>query len=127
MAGRVHACRALIVAAFLITALVTAPTARAEMPGKIDLQAAEVATELLGAPVFAADGPQVGEVADLQVDEEGQFTRLRMKSGALLGIGTRTIEIPAGTFIVLRGAVVLDLPAETVQSLPELADIVDER
>src|SRR5215510_11096603 len=123
MAGRAYACGAIIVAAFLIMA----PPVRAEMLGKIDLQAAEVAAELLGAPVFAADGPQVGEVADLQVDEEGQFTRLRMKSGALLGIGTRTIEIPAGTFIVLRGAVVLDLPAETVQSLPELADIVDER
>jgi sporulation protein YlmC with PRC-barrel domain len=123
MAKRVYACCALIAAIFLALA----PPARAQMPGKVDLEAAEAAAELLGAPVFAADGPQVGEVADLQVDEEGMFARLRMKTGALLGIGTRTIEIPAGTFIVLRGAVVLDLPAETVQSLPELADVVDEK
>jgi hypothetical protein len=41
-------------------------------------------------------------VADLLVDEEGQISRLCMKTGALLGIGTRTIEIPDGAFIVLR-------------------------
>jgi sporulation protein YlmC with PRC-barrel domain len=123
MARRALTCHALVVSALLVMAC----PARAEMPGKIDLEAAEMAGELLGAPVFAADGPQVGEVADLQVDEDGQFTRLRVKMGALLGIGTRTIEIPVGSFIVLRGAVVLDLPAESVQSLPELADIVDEK
>jgi hypothetical protein len=50
-----------------------------------------------------------------------------MKTGALLGIGARTIEIPGGAFIVLRGAVVLELPAESVEALPERADFIEER
>ena len=118
-----YASHVLIVAIFLILA----PLAHAQMPGKIDLEAAEATAELLGAPVFAADGPRVGEVADLLVDEEGQFARLRMRTEAMLGLGTRTVEIPRGAFIVLRGAVVLEVPAEVVQSLPELADFVDEK
>ena len=113
----------LTIAAFLLLA----PVAHAQMPGKVDLEAAEVTAELLGAPVFASDGTEVGEVADLLVDEEGQIVRLRMKTGALLGIGTRTIEIPGGVFIVLRGAVVLELPAESVEALPERADFIEER
>ena len=113
----------LIVATFLLLA----SAAHAQTPGKVDLEAAEATAELLGAPVFASDGTEVGEVADLLVDEEGQITRLRMKTAALLGIGTRTIELPGGAFIVLRGAVVLELPAEAVQSLPELAEFVEEK
>ena len=113
----------LIVATFLLLA----PVVYAQMPGRIDLEAAEVTAELLGAPVFASDGTEVGEVADLLVDEEGQISRLRMKTGTLLGIGTRTIEIPGGVFIILRGAVVLELPAESVEALPERADFVEER
>jgi hypothetical protein len=73
-------------------------------------------------PSFASDGPEVGEVADLLVDEEGQITQLRMKTGALLGIGTRTIQIPDGAFIVLRGAVVLEMPTESIVSMPERAE-----
>jgi sporulation protein YlmC with PRC-barrel domain len=114
---------ALVVATFLVLA----PDAHAQMPGKVHLEAAETTAELLGAPVFTSDGTEVGEVADLLVDEEGQISRLRMKTGALLGIGTRTVEIPGGAFIVLRGAVVLELPAESVVSLPERADLIEER
>jgi sporulation protein YlmC with PRC-barrel domain len=84
-------------------------------------------TEMLGAPVYAADGVLIGQVADISYDEEEQPTRIRMSSGAVLGIGQRTLEIPAGLFTVLRGAVVVDLPAEAVQSLPELVDAEEER
>jgi sporulation protein YlmC with PRC-barrel domain len=113
----------LIVATFLLLA----PVAHAQTPGKVDLEAVEAMAELLGAPVFASDGTEVGEVADLLVDEEGQIARLRMKTGALLGIGMRTIEIPGGAFVVLRGAVVLELPAESVEALPEHAEFIEER
>jgi len=50
-------------------------------------------------------------VADVAFDEEGQPERLRMTTDAKLGLGARTLEIPQGAFMVLRGAVVLDLPA----------------
>src|SRR5262245_43213178 len=107
--------------------LTCAPPAHPQTPGKVDLEAAEPIAELLGAPVFAADGLQVGDVADIRVDEEGQPAGLLMKTGAMLGIGTRTVDVPRGAFIVLRGAVVLELPLEAVQSLAEPTDFVEEK
>jgi sporulation protein YlmC with PRC-barrel domain len=95
--------------------------AQVPMPGSIALAEAEIAAELIGAPVFAADGPQVGEVADVETDEDGQPIRIRMTAGAILGLGARTVELPPKSFTVLRGAVVIDLPAEVVQALPSLA------
>jgi hypothetical protein len=85
------------------------------------------ARELIGAPVFAADGPQVGEVVDVLLDEEDQPRRIRMTAASLLGLGARTLELPHGTFTVLRGAVVLDVPAEAVQSMPEQAAPAEDR
>src|SRR5437667_11462519 len=96
----------------LLVALMSfAPLARAEDPGKVDMEVAELAAELIGAPVLARDGEQVGNVADLSFDDEGQPLALRIKTSLHLGIGTRTIQVPKGTFIVLRGTVVLEIPA----------------
>jgi len=90
--------------------------------GKVDQEAAEMAAELIGAPVFAADGPEIGEVADISFDDEGRPQRLRIVAAAILGLGARTSEIPRGSFTALRGAVVLDLPADAVKTLPELPE-----
>jgi sporulation protein YlmC with PRC-barrel domain len=92
-----------------------------------DQDAAAIHTEMLGAPVFAADGVLIGQVSDISYDEEDQPQRIRMTSASALGLGTRVLEIPAGLFTVLRGAVVVDLPAEAVQALPELVEQEDER
>jgi hypothetical protein len=115
----------LIAAAFALAASLAAP-ASAQSPGKVDLEAAEMAAELIGAPVFAADGPQVGEVADVSVDATGQPDRVRMTTGAALGLGARTVELPPGSYLLLRGAVVLEMPAEVVQSLPAFAPKPEE-
>jgi hypothetical protein len=57
---RAHALYALAVATFLsLTSL-----CHAQMPGKVNLEAAEAAAGLIGAPVFAIDGTEVGKVAD---------------------------------------------------------------
>jgi hypothetical protein len=41
----------------------------------------------------------------------------------VLGLGACTLEIPIGAFMALRGAVVLDLPAEAVTTLlPEFME-----
>jgi sporulation protein YlmC with PRC-barrel domain len=101
--------------------------ARAEVRGKASLQTAELAAEFIGAPVLARDGEQVGTVADLSFDEEGNPLALRMKTSRHLGLGTRTIQVPKGAFITLRGAVVLQLPAEAVQSLTEVSDPEHEK
>ena len=97
-------------------------TIRAEAPGKIDTEIAEMTADLIGAPVFATDGAAVGEVADIFFNEENEPTGLKMKAAAHLGLGTRIINVPKGAFIVLRGAVVLEMPAETVPALPELSE-----
>jgi sporulation protein YlmC with PRC-barrel domain len=105
-----------------------APT-QAQTPEKINREAAEMAADLIGAPVFAADGPEIGEVADISFDDEARPHRLRVTTTAVLGLGfgERTLEIPKRTFMTLRGAVVLDLPADAVKALPELAELENEK
>jgi hypothetical protein len=44
-----------------------------------------------------------------------------MTTGRHLGLGARTIEIPKGSFMPVRGAVILDVPAEAVAAFAELA------
>jgi sporulation protein YlmC with PRC-barrel domain len=107
------------VARLALAILLSASTvsARAEVPGKIDLEAAEIIAELTGAPVLASDGTEVGEVADIAFDEEAQPATLRMRTAAHLGLGTRIVEIPRHAFLTVRGAVVLDLTAEAVRAL----------
>ena len=114
--------------AFLVLTLAVGPVCQAQSPDAGDDQAAAgIHTEMLGAPVYAADGVLIGQVSDLSYDEDDQPRRVRMTSASVLGLGARTLEIPAGLFTVLRGAVVVDLPAEAVQTLPELVEQDDER
>lgn len=102
--------------------------AHAQTPGTSqDQDTQAIHTEMLGAPVFAADGVLIGHVGDISYDEEEQPKRIRMTSASALGLGSRVLEIPAGLFTVLRGAVVVDLPAEAVQALPELVEQEEER
>jgi hypothetical protein len=57
----------------MLAIAVSAPTTiRAEAPGKVDMEAAEMAAELIGAPVFCTDGSEVGEVADILFNEENE-------------------------------------------------------
>ena len=86
-----------------------------------------MAAELIGSPVLASEGTEIGAVADISFDEELQPNRLRFSIGKELGLGARTLEIPRGMFTALRGAVVLHIPAEAVKMLPELVDPDDEK
>ena len=110
----------------LVSVLGAGPVCQAQSQDGADQDAA-LHAELIGAPVFAADGVQIGEVADISYDDEDQPNRIRMTTGSVLGLGSRTLEIPAGLFTVLRGAVVVDLPAEAIETLPELAEQEEER
>lgn len=93
-----------------------------EVPGKLDLEAAEMLAELIGAPVFAAGGREIGNVADISFDDQGRPKRLLVATEANIGLGTRTVNIPRGSFMVLRGAVVLDWTPEQVRQLPDAGD-----
>jgi sporulation protein YlmC with PRC-barrel domain len=79
----------------------------------------EIVRELIGAPVFTTDGQEVGTVADIALDEDKQFDALLMNTSRSLGFGERTVRVPGGAFIALRGAIVLDLPAQSMDVLVE--------
>lgn len=112
---------------FLALLIAASVVARSDPASAQGADAAEMATELIGSPVFANDGTEVGAVADVSFDEELQPQRLRMTTASHLGLGTRTIEIPKGSFITLRGAVVLDVPTQAVSAFAELAKPAEEK
>ena len=77
----------------------------------------DVIQEIIGAPVYASDGHEVGEVVDVSVSDDGEIDAVRVMTGAFLGFGERVLALSKGNFTVLRGAVVLDLPAEVLETL----------
>ena len=60
-----------------LIAVASAGYAQGQDPGKIDLEAPELAAEIIGAPVSDPMGTEIGEVADVSLDEDGQPDRLR--------------------------------------------------
>jgi hypothetical protein len=75
-------------------------------------------SELMGAPVFAADGPEVGEVSAVAMGGDGVITEVRVTTASALGLGVRTVVLPPGSYTALRGAVVVDYRAEAFKGLP---------
>jgi sporulation protein YlmC with PRC-barrel domain len=104
--------------AIVLMLLWSSPNAGAE-PGKVDLEAAEMVAELIGAPVLALDGTEVGVVTDIAFDEELRPESLRMSTGAILGLGTRILQVPKEAFMPVRGAVILRVKADDVGSFRE--------
>jgi sporulation protein YlmC with PRC-barrel domain len=76
---------------------------------------------LIGAPVFAADGMKVGQVADVLIRDGGRVDRLRIVTGIPLGFGQRTVEIPANAFTIRDGVVMLDLSGGEVDAFPSIS------
>jgi hypothetical protein len=110
-----------------LIAVASAGYAQGQDPGKIDLEARELAGEIIGAPVSDPIGTAIGEVADVSFDEDGQPDRLRVRISALLGFGERTVEVPRGTYMLLRGHAVLELSADDLRSLPDVSEDIDEK
>jgi sporulation protein YlmC with PRC-barrel domain len=82
----------------------------------------EMVQETMGAPVYASDGYEVGKVLDVSVGEDGEIDAVRFKTAAFLGFGERVLALSNDYFTVLRGAVVVDLPAEAIESLRPTSD-----
>jgi PRC-barrel domain len=101
----------------LVVCLVSAAASMAQAPGKIEAEAVEWPLGLIGASVFA-DGREVGKLADLSFTEDGRIDRIRVSTGAVLGFGARTVEIPKGGYTLLRDAVLLDFPASALDTFP---------
>jgi len=113
--------RSLTVALLLLSLWGSNPVAYAE-PGKVDIEAAEMVAELIGGPVLAIDGTEVGLVADVAFDDELQPESLRMTTSATLGLGARTLQVPKDAFMPVRGAVILRVPAGEVALFPEATE-----
>jgi hypothetical protein len=108
------------ITALLLAVVVACLPAFAEEPGKLDAQAEELASLLIGAPVLSKDGVEVGQVFYVIVDETGQPDRVFIVTDSHLGFGPRTLELSKYDFLPVRGAIVLEVPALEVLSLPSL-------
>jgi sporulation protein YlmC with PRC-barrel domain len=106
---------ALFAAIVIASVSVASVSVQAQVAGKIEL---EVASALIGAPVFAADGEVVGQVFEVVVDDDARPQTLRISTGALIGFGARTVEVAKGTFRIEGTRVVVDMSAEAVGLLP---------
>jgi sporulation protein YlmC with PRC-barrel domain len=80
-----------------------------------------VAAELVGASVFATDGTEVGEVGAVTLSADGQISELHVAVASSLGLGPRMVVLPHGTFVALRGAVVVEMTPEELGALPSPA------
>ena len=99
---------------FAIFCSLTAPT------GVVGAQSqtTNAVPDLIGADVLATDGTAVGEVAAITMGADGDFAEIRIAVESSLGVGKRIVIIPPTSFMIRRGAVVLDLSATDVEALP---------
>jgi PRC-barrel domain len=104
--------------------VVASASVQAQSPGKVELEAVSA---LIGAPVFAADNEVVGQVFEVVVDHDAQPQALRISTGALIGFGTRTVDVPKGTFRIEGTRVVVDMSTEAVSLLPGRFEQPDDR
>ena len=62
--------KAIVVSSLI--AVASAGYAQDQDPGKVDLEASELSVDIIGAPVSDRMGTEVGQVADISFDEDGQ-------------------------------------------------------
>ena len=74
--------------------------------------------DLIGVAVFLAEGTPIGAVSAVTVGADGQISEIRLTTSSPLGLGERTVAIAQESFMVLDGAVVVDLSAAEVDALP---------
>jgi sporulation protein YlmC with PRC-barrel domain len=77
----------------------------------------QITREIMGAPVYVSDGHEVGQVVDVSMSGDGEVDTVRIRTGTFLGFGEQVLTLSRGNFTVLRGAVILDLPAEAMETL----------
>ena len=68
--------KAIVVSSLI--AVASAGYSQDQAPGKVDLEASELAAEIIGAPVSDPVGNEIGVVTDVSFDENGQPDRLRV-------------------------------------------------
>jgi sporulation protein YlmC with PRC-barrel domain len=74
--------------------------------------------QIVGLPVFAADGIKIGRVSDVSMSE-GRIDQILISTASTMGFGERIVTVPQPAFTI-KGDMVLipDLSAEDVAALP---------
>lgn len=76
--------------------------------------------ELVGKTVLSADGEEIGEVADVVEDENGEGQFAVVNAGEFLGIGEKRVAIDARQLeITGEGEVQSTLTKDLIESMPE--------
>ena len=80
------------------------------------------AAELIGGAVQSTEGIEVGEVASVTMNSEGEVTEIRITVERWLGMGEKTFILPRDTYIALRGTIVVKLPLEDIRQLSSVEE-----
>ena len=76
--------------------------------------------ELIGKTLVGADDQQVGEINDVVVSDDGKLNSVLINVGGFLGIGDKTVAIPADTIEVQDDKVIArDLTKEAAENMSE--------
>lgn len=76
--------------------------------------------ELIGKTLVGADDQQVGEINDVVVSDDGKLKSVLINVGGFLGIGDKTVAIPADTIEVQDDKVIArDLTKEAAENMSE--------
>lgn len=75
---------------------------------------------LLGLEVLGSDGKKVGEVAAVKTEGDGKVVEIHVKTGGFLGLGGKTVAIPAEKFAKSGENIQLAMSSVEVGKLPTL-------
>ena len=77
---------------------------------------------LVGLAVFASDGSKVGTIDSVDGEPDGRITAINVRTGGLLGFGTRVVAVPEGKFHRTGSSVHVALTAEELSQLPVIKE-----
>jgi sporulation protein YlmC with PRC-barrel domain len=76
--------------------------------------------ELLGLAAVGSDGKKVGEVSAVKTEGDGKVVEIMVKTGGFLGLGGKTVAIPADKFAKTGETIQLAMSSADVGKLPAL-------
>ncbi len=78
---------------------------------------AQEQASLQGLPVYSSDGQQIGQVTQVRVSG-GQVNSVRAELSTTLGMGAKTVDIPATKFSQKSDRITLSMTADEASKLP---------
>jgi sporulation protein YlmC with PRC-barrel domain len=74
----------------------------------------EVATRLVGSPVYSSDAQKVGQVTAIDLGADGRVTGLQAEISGFLGLGSSSVHLGASEFESKGDRIVLSKTADQV-------------